>query len=83
MATTRLIRVQSVFNPWPCTVFGLRLGRAVPTAQCPLSTASSKNLQCTVVYRCGNFVEKVPFSATFEDREIALKPADHATEVVL
>ena len=29
MSTTQLIRVQSVFNPWPCTVFGLRLGRAV------------------------------------------------------
>ena len=29
MATTHLIRVQSVFNPWPFTVFWLRLGRAV------------------------------------------------------
>ena len=29
MATTHLIRVQSVFHPWPCTVFWLRLGRAV------------------------------------------------------
>ncbi|MGC8642717.1 MAG: hypothetical protein ACP5XB_22900, partial [Isosphaeraceae bacterium] len=36
----------------------------------------------TVVYKRGNFAEKVPFSATFEGRKITLWPADLAPKVV-